>query len=77
MLSTLSRKVLKNYTFRELKSLLKDLRKRQKEARLYFDADRASYFRIYDNIQKVTFKMRNIISQRKKLKSKINIAKEF
>lgn len=69
----LSREVLKSYTFNDLKSLLKDLRKQQKEA----ITDRDSYFRIYDNVQKVTFKMRNIIRQRKNLKSKISIAKEF
>lgn len=70
----LSSEVLKSYTFNDLKSLLKDLRKQQKEA---FSTDRDSYFRIYDNIQKVTFKMRNIIRQRKKLKSKSDISKEY
>lgn len=69
----LSSEVLKSYTFNDLKSLLKDLRKQQKEA----ITDRDSYFRIYDNIQKVTFKMRNIIRQRKKLKSKSDISKEY
>ena len=69
----LSSEVLKSYTFNDLKSLLKDLRKQQKEA----ITDRDSYFRIYDNVQKVTFKMRNIIRQRKKLKSKSDISKEY
>lgn len=69
----LSSEVLKSYTFNDLKSLLKDLRKQQKEA----ITDRDSYFIIYDNIQKVTFKMRNIIRQRKKLKSKSDISKEY
>ena len=74
----ISREVLKSYTFRELKSLLKDLRKRQKEARL--NLDREYYFNIYDDIQKVTVKMRNIIRKRNKLKIKSNISnisKEF
>ena len=69
----LSREVLKSFSFNDLKSLLKDLRKQQKEA----ITDRDSYFRIYDNVQKVTFKMRNIIRQRKKLKSKSDISKEY
>lgn len=69
----LSSEVLKSCTFNDLKSLLKDLRKQQKEA----ITDRDSYFRIYDNVQKVTFKMRNIIRQRKKLKSKSDISKEY
>ena len=71
----LSREVLKSYTFNELKSLLKDLRKQQKK--VLASSDRDSYFIIYDNIQKVTFKMRNIIRQRKKLKSKSDISKEY
>ena len=71
----LSREVLKSYTFNELKTILKELRKHQKKA--LASSDRDSYFRIYDNVQKVTFKMRNIIRQRKNLKSKISISKEF
>ena len=58
----LSREVLKSYTFNELKTILKELRKQQKEARL--NENREEYFDILDDIQKVTFKMRNIIRHR-------------
>ena len=65
---------LRSYSFIELKSVLKDLRKQQKEARL--NENREEYFDILDDIQKVTFKMRNIIRQSRKLKI-IKSSKEF
>ena len=70
----LCRTELRSYSFIELKSVLKDLRKQQKEARL--NENREEYFEILDDIQKVTFKMRNIIRQSRKLKI-IKLSKEY
>ena len=70
----LCRTELRSYSFIELKSVLKDLRKQQKESRL--NENREEYFEILDDIQKVTFKMRNIIRQSRKLKI-IKSSKEY
>lgn len=59
---------LKNYTFRELKLELKKLRIKLREART---SERDVYFEIYNDISKITFKMRNVIRQKKKLKVKL------